>query len=144
MAKSHISTPLKKIVINRSGGFCEYCQCPSEFATEPFSIEHIVPRSKSGSDDLTNLAYACIGCNVYKSDKIVFLDVVSLQLSPLFNPITMNWNDHFIWDKSLTSIIGKTATGRATVEAVKLNRKPLKNLRRALLAVGEHPAFRLL
>lgn len=51
----------------------------------------------------------------------------------------MNWDEHFIWDNYFTSIIGKTATGRVTIEAIKLNRLQLKNLRRALLAIGEHP-----
>jgi hypothetical protein len=36
-------------------------------------------------------------------------------------------------------IIGRTATGRATIEALHLNRPELLNLRRALRAVGAHP-----
>jgi hypothetical protein len=36
-------------------------------------------------------------------------------------------------------IIGLTATGRAIVEALHLNRSELLNLRRMLRAVGEHP-----
>jgi hypothetical protein len=139
MAKAPISANFKQIIIKRSKSCCEYCKCPSDFSTELFSIEHIIPRSKNGSDELDNLAYACIGCNIYKSDKTEFIDVVSQTLSPLFNPRIMNWIDHFIWDESLTSIIGKTAVGRATIEALKLNRRPVKNLRRALLAIGEHP-----
>jgi hypothetical protein len=139
MAKSYISLSLKNLVLSRSKGYCEYCKCPSDFSTEPFSIEHIVPRSKDGLDELDNLAYACIGCNIYKSDKTEFLDVVSQAISPLFNPRIMDWDGHFIWDESLTSMIGKTAIGRATIEALRLNRRPLKNLRRALIAIGEHP-----
>jgi hypothetical protein len=37
-------------------------------------------------------------------------------------------------------IIGRTATGRATVEALHLNRPELVNLRRVLRAAGEHPS----
>lgn len=36
-------------------------------------------------------------------------------------------------------IIGRTPTGRATVTALRLNRKELVNLRELLLAVGLHP-----
>jgi hypothetical protein len=36
-------------------------------------------------------------------------------------------------------IIGRTTTGRATVEAMDLNRPELLNLRRLLLMDGEHP-----
>ena len=141
MAKTHLSTNFKQIIINRSKGYCEYYKYPSDFSTELFSIEHIIPRSKNGSDELDNLAYACIGCNIYKSDKTAFIDVVSQIVHPLFNPRNMNWIDHFIWDESLTVIIGKTAIGRATIEALKLNRRPVKNLRRALLAIDEPPPF---
>lgn len=139
MAKTPVSANFKQVVIKRSKGFCEYCKCPSDFSTELFSIEHIIPRSKNGSNELDNLAYACIGCNIYKFDKTEFTDVVSQTLYPLFNPRKMNWTDHFIWDESLTVMIGKTAFGRATIEALKLNRRPIKNLRRALIAIGEHP-----
>ncbi len=136
---SSIPAALKAFVINRSGGYCEYCQSPADFATEPFSIEHILPRSKKGLDTADNLAYACIGCNVYKSDSTEFLDVVSGDVIPLFNLRTMVWDDHFLWNEALTALIGKTAIGRVTIEAVRLNRRPLKNLRRALIAIGEHP-----
>jgi hypothetical protein len=139
MAKTNIPANFKQFIIERSKGYCEYCQCPSDFSTELFSIEHIIPRSKNGSDELDNLAYACIGCNIYKSDKTEFVDVVSQSLSNLYNPRTMNWADHFVWDESSTVILGKTAIGRATIEALKLNRRPVKNLRRALIAIGEHP-----
>ncbi len=139
MAKTHISASSKQLIISRSKGYCEYCKCPSDFSTELFSIEHIIPRSKSGSNELDNLAYACIGCNIYKSDKTEFIDVVSQTISILYNPRKMNWIDHFIWDESLTIIIGKTAIGRATIEGLKLNRTPVKNLRRALISIGEHP-----
>jgi hypothetical protein len=36
-------------------------------------------------------------------------------------------------------MIGKTAVGRVTIAAIQLNRRQLKNLRRALIAIGEHP-----
>ncbi len=139
MAKSSISVVLKRIIVSRANGYCEYCKSPADFSTEPFSIEHILPRAKGGANDEANLAYACIGCNVYKSDFTEFLDVVSQQMVPLFNPRTMDWQEHFIWDDLFTSLVGQTSIGRVTIEALRLNRKPLKNLRRALIAIGEHP-----
>ncbi len=139
MAKNSIPATLKRFIVERSHGYCEYCKCSSDCSTEPFSMEHIVPRSKQGSDDLENLAYACIGRNIYKSDKIEALDILSQTIVSLFNPRIMQWDEHFIWDESLTGMLGKTATGRATIMALKLNRRPIKNLRRALIAIGEHP-----
>lgn len=139
MPRKSIGVPLKKLVVSRAGGYCEYCKSPADFATEPFSIEHIIPRAKQGGDEDSNLAYACIGCNVYKSDQTESLDLVSQEVTTLFNPRVMVWNEHFSWDTSVTKLIGKTACGRATIEALRLNRRPLVNLRRALIAIGEHP-----
>ena len=139
MGRAYISSATKKLVFERANGYCEYCKCPSDFSTEPFSIEHIIPKSKNGTDNPDNLALACIGCNIYKSDKIAFLDTITQDYFPLFNPRTNVWNDHFIWDELLTSIIGKTAIGRVGIAAIQLNRRQLKNLRRALIAIGEHP-----
>lgn len=139
MAKTYISTKIKKIVKNRAFGYCEYCQCPSEISTDTFSLEHIIPRSKNGTNNLDNLAFSCSGCNLAKYTKIEFLDVISQIFYPLFNPRTMIWDDHFIWDELLTSMVGKTAIGRTTIEALKVNRLPVRNLRRALIAIGEHP-----
>lgn len=139
MPKSYIPQNVKLFVVNRAEGRCEYCQCPADFSTELFSIEHILPRSKEGVNDVGNLAFACSGCNIFKSDKTTFLDNISQQLQPLFNPRTMIWSEHFIWDDTLTVIIGKTAIGRVTIEALKLNRLQIKNLRRALISIDEHP-----
>jgi hypothetical protein len=139
MPRPYISTATKELVFERANGHCEYCQCSADFTTEPFSIEHILPISKKGLSTIANLALACLGCNILKSDRTDFIDPISLQFSPLYNPRNMDWQEHFMWDEHLTSMVGKTAIGRATIDALKLNRPQLKNLRRALIAIGEHP-----
>ena len=96
MAKSSVSVVLKRVIVSRAKGYCEYCKSSADFSTKPFSIEHILPRAKGGSNNEDNLAYACIGCNVYKSDLTEFPDIVSQQLMPLFNPRTIDWQEHFI------------------------------------------------
>jgi 5-methylcytosine-specific restriction endonuclease McrA len=103
MAKYYISSAIKQLVFARANGCCEYCKSPADFTTELFSIEHIFPLSIGGLHDLPNFALACIGCNIFKSDKTEFLDPVSQQISPLFNPRTILWNNHFMWDDSLTT-----------------------------------------
>src|SRR5438874_918388 len=57
----------------------------------------------------------------------------------LFHPRRQRWTRHFAWSEDFLVIIGRTATGRATVEALQLNRPELLNLRRALRTIGEHP-----
>lgn len=46
---------------------CAYCGAENV----PLEIDHIVPRSKGGSDRVSNLALACRGCNVKKGSRPV-------------------------------------------------------------------------
>jgi HNH endonuclease len=131
--------PLRHTVERRAKGRCEYGQSPARYATQRFALEHIIPRSQGGATSLENLALACQGCNNHKYNKIKSGDPVTNQLVDLFHPRIQRWRDHFTWDERFERIIGLTATGRATVEALQLNRLELINLRRLLYAAGEHP-----
>ena len=138
MSESDRSTRRRE-VIQRAQGRCEYCQSPAKYSTQTFALEHIIPRSQGGSTSLDNLALACQGCNNHKYNKIKSDDPVTNQLVELFHPRIQRWPDHFTWDERFERIIGLTGTGRATVEALQLNRLELINLRRLLYAAGEHP-----
>lgn len=134
-----VSQKKRNQVQKRAKGCCEYCKSQDKFAPSSFSIEHIYPQSLGGSDDLSNLAWACQGCNNAKFTKIEARDVVSNSIVPLFNPRLNNWDEHFQWNENCSLIIGKTAIGRATVLALKVNRISVVNLRNILFACGEHP-----
>lgn len=134
-----ISQKKRQQVQKRAKGCCEYCKSQDKFSSSSFSIEHIYPQSLGGSDDLKNLAWACQGCNNTKFTKIEVLDVVSNSIVPLFNPRLDDWNEHFQWNEDCSLMIGKTAKGRATVSALKVNRDSVVNLRNVLFICGEHP-----
>jgi len=57
----------------------------------------------------------------------------------LFNPRTQRWLDHFAWDDRDTRIVGLTPTGRATVDALKLNNAYIVPARRLWVQAGWHP-----
>ena len=102
-------------------------------------MEHIVSVARGGSNALDNLALACSGCNGHKYDKAEALDPTTKQIVLLFHPRRQEWNEHFEWSEDYTNVIGVTATGRATVNALQMNRTGLVNLRRALYILGKHP-----
>jgi hypothetical protein len=106
---------------------------------QPFSAEHIEPRSEGGATSLRNLAWACQGCNNHKYNRRSARDPVTGEAMPLFHPRTQRWAEHFAWNEDGTLIFGLSPSGRATVEALHLNREGLINLRRILFAAGEHP-----
>ena len=134
-----ITTLLKKTIVERAKGCCEYCHSQAKFPTQAFSVEHIKPQSKGGKTTQDNLALACQGCNNHKYNKTEIYDKLTDQLILLYHPRQQNWHEHFSWNEDFTLIIGLTAIGRVTVEALQLNRQGLVNLRRVLYAMNEHP-----
>ena len=134
-----ISETTRRAVADRAGQRCEYCQCPGGYSPGPFSIEHIAPRALGGSDEIDNLAWACMGCNGHKAVAIIANDPTSGELAPLFNPRTQVWRDHFAWSDDALFFIGLTPCGRATVARLMLNRMNVVNLRRILREAELHP-----
>jgi len=63
MSEGRITAQQRRAVVERARGCCEYCRSQARFAMQPFSVEHIVPRSRGGKTTLDNLALACQGCN---------------------------------------------------------------------------------
>jgi hypothetical protein len=118
---------------------CEYCRNQERFSTAPFELEHIYPTSKGGSDEKINLACSCPACNDHKFTKTQAFDSITRKFVPIFNPRTEIWSEHFCWEESYTIILGITPIGRATVNALKMNRVESVNLRKALVLYGEHP-----
>lgn len=140
MPSDYIPVALERLVIARAGGRCEYCQSRADYSTEDFTVDHIQARSRGGKSTAENLAYACSGCNGRKYNKSTAIDPSNGTMAPLYNPRLQRWQEHFTWDAEFTQIIGVTPTGRATVAALQMNRIGVVNLRRALYAIGHHPA----
>jgi len=57
-----INGKLKDAIRKAYNGKCQYCN-----HTGANHIDHIIPRAKGGSDDLSNLSLACGRCNMMKS-----------------------------------------------------------------------------
>jgi hypothetical protein len=141
MPKPHIPAKLRKMIAERARGCCEYCLSQASFSTQSFSIEHIIPSIKGGKTEADNLALSCQGCNNYKHVRTEGVDPISKKIFPLYHPRQQRWEDHFVWNDDYSLIIGLTATGRVTVEILRLNRDGLLNLRRLLHSVKKHPPF---
>lgn len=139
MPDQRITNQIRQQVGERANGCCEYCRSQVQFSPQAFSVEHIYPRSASGATRLDNLALSCAGCNGHKYTKTQAIDPVTNELVALFHPRQQQWAEHFAWDKEYTVMIGLTPTGRATIDALHLNRPALQNLREVLYTVGKHP-----
>lgn len=130
---------LKIFVFQRALGKCEYCKSPADISSQPFVLEHTTPKSKQGLTDAENLALSCQGCNNHKYNKTTGIDPITGESVDLFNPRQEIWDNNFSWSADVLEMLGKTSTGRATVNTLKLNRQELKNLRKLLSETGRHP-----
>jgi len=139
MRRRKFSPTERAFIIRRAHGCCEYCRTPLDFSPESFDVEHIVPLSKSGTNELENLALSCGGCNGRKSDHIIGIDPQTKTSVRPFNPRVDDWAEHFTWNDDFSKINGVTSIGNATIALLDLNRKGLVNLRKALTAFGVHP-----
>lgn len=139
MNRGRISRSVRREVVQRAGGLCEYCLCREDYSPVMHSVEHIIPKSRGGTDNLNNLALACQECNNHKFDKMEAVDSLTETVVPLFHPRQHLWREHFAWSEDSTHIVGLTPIGRATVAALQLNRSGLINLRAVLHPVGKHP-----
>ncbi len=139
MTKQRTPAKLKQLVRERAFGCCEYCVCPESHATQFHSSEHIFPEALGGATTAGNLALACQGCNNQKQDYTHARDPVSEAIVSLFHPRYDDWHAHFAWSPDCLKLIGLTATGRATISLLDLNREGVINLRRLLYRDSLHP-----
>lgn len=135
----------RRLIRQRAKFFCEYCHSPEFLSPDRFTIDHLLPRSLGGSDDINNLALACHRCNEHRHNHTEGLDPETQTVVPLFNPRQQQWDAHFIWTASGTRILGMTPTGRATCQRLDINDEryadedSIRKVRELWVQVGWHP-----
>ena len=143
-APSSISPALRQEVLERAEGCCEYCLSRQDLSVATFHVDHIRPSAKGGRTELDNLALACPLCNGAKGARLGAEDSQTGRWSPLFHPRRQRWARHFRWNRDFSRIIGRTVCGRATVEALGMNRPRLVQMRRYWRIFGLHPSVHLI
>lgn len=116
---TYVPAALRREVVERAGNRCEYCRLPVELAFFPHEVDHVIAEKHGGTTDIDNLALACWRCNRYKGTDLTSFDPQTRELSPLFNPRTHVWEEHFAHEGE--RIIGLTIEGRTTVSLLRLN-----------------------
>jgi hypothetical protein len=102
-----------------------------------FHIDHVTPVMTGGQTKEDNLALACVSCSLHKAAREVAQDPETGRDAPVFNPRRQAWSEHFRWEG--VRVIGLTATGRATVTALQMNRPTVLAIRAEEEALGRHP-----
>jgi HNH endonuclease len=132
-----ISATLRRQVIDRAGNRCEYCRLAQTGQEATFHIDHVVPVVGGGKTAVENLALACVSCSLRKGGRMLSRDPQTGEHVVLFNPRVESWPTHFSWQG--VWIVGTTATGRATVLALSMNRLLALAIREEEAHRGRHP-----
>jgi hypothetical protein len=123
-------------VVERAGSRCEYCRLRQEhYPLWLHQVEHIIPKKHFGTDELDNLALACVRCNLGKSSNLTGIDPLTGNTTMLFHPRNDDWSTHFVFRGAL--IDGLTAIGRVTVYVLNMNEAQRLRLRYRLWENGE-------
>lgn len=136
---SRVSAATKRRVRRRARGLCEYRRSSPELTGHEFTVDHAIPEARGGKGLFGNLCWCCFWCNSYKQARIQAVDPRTARNVSLFNPRTDEWEEHFRWSRDGTRILGRSAQGRATIEAIRLNRPLLVRARRIWVRHELHP-----
>ena len=115
-----MTSATRDFVWERAPNQCEYCHLAVTSANRrSFHIEHIRARKHHGSDHPSNLALACVHCNLHKGPNLTGVDPATGNIALLFHPRTDSWSDHFSMTQGV--IIGLTDVGRTTINVLLMN-----------------------
>ncbi len=139
-----INASLRKQLRQRAQFLCEYCHSSEEASTSRFTVDHLQPQSKGGSDGLNNLALACHRCNTRRYNFTNGIDPENDSITPLFNPRIHLWRQHFTWSKDGLRIIAISNIARATLQRLDMNddnhdENAIIKARRLWIRGGWHP-----
>jgi hypothetical protein len=139
LSRQAIPAAVRQRVRQAAGNRCGYCLSRQEYVLGVLEIEHIIPAMRGGGDDEANLWLSCRLCNLYKGAQTHGRDPVTGRAIRLFSPRRQSWWRHFAWSADGLRVVGRTATGRATVIALQLNNTLAVAVRRNWIAAGWHP-----
>ena len=116
-----VSAAIRRRVAQRAAYTCEYCLAQDTNSFLGFEIDHIISRKHNGSNEESNLAYACPDCNRNKGTDIASIDWYDQQIVRFFNPRTDIWAEHFRLSNGFIEPV--TAVGKVTVDIFRFNDK---------------------
>jgi HNH endonuclease len=134
---TYLSTSLRQLVSQRASGACEYCRIHQAFSIYSHEIDHVIALKHGGESTDDNLVLACLPCNRHKGSDLTSIDPLRGVITPLFNPRTQIWLEHFQLEGGL--IVGITAIGQTTIFLLQINETSRLQLRQALVTQRLYP-----
>ena len=136
MPRSYISHALRLVVAERARWCCEYCFLHQDDSPDQHQVDHIIPIKHGGPTASENLAFAYTECNWFKGTDFAAIDQLSGEIVSLFNPAHSN-GEHFGLEGARLAAF--SATGRVTVDLLRLNTAARLLERETLIVSGRYP-----
>ncbi len=137
MSATYINAELRRLVMARSEGLCEYCLIAEEDTFYGCEVDHIISEKHGGPTAADNLAYACVFCNQAKGSDVGSIHWESGDFVRFFNPRTDRWSDHFVLAGS--RIEGRTMIGAVTAGILAFNSNERLLERQTLQGMNRYP-----
>ncbi|MDX2161122.1 MAG: HNH endonuclease signature motif containing protein [bacterium] len=137
---SYVPAELRRRVVERARGCCEYCRFAVDDRLLPGEIDHVISEKHGGKTVDDNLCLACFRCNSLKGSDIAGADPVTGLPTFLYHPRLHLWSAHFrfMGEGHLEPL---SPEARLTVLLLKMNAPVLIVQRRLLHIVGRYPCL---
>lgn len=70
----------RRNIFQHYGSLC--CYCGAELPPKKLNLDHVIPRSRGGRSDWSNVVPSCIPCNKRKGDRLPFEAGMELRIAP--------------------------------------------------------------
>lgn len=137
MSVTHIPAELRRLMVARAQGLCEYCLIAVEDTLLGTAADHIISEKHGGPTTEEILAQTCVACNNAKGSGVGSIHWESGEFHRFFNPRTDRWADHFRLRDG--RIEGVSPIGSVTARLLRFNDAARVLERRALQSMGRYP-----
>jgi hypothetical protein len=138
MSVTYITAELRRLIVARAEGICEYCLIAEEDTFYGCEADHVISEKHGGDTGADNLAYACVFCNQAKGSDIGSIHWETQSFVRFFNPRTDDWSDHFRLVGS--RLEGITPVGIVTAQILGFNTSARLLERKTLMDAGRYPS----
>lgn len=115
-----VAADVRELVRERANFACEFCGVTETDAGGELTIDHFQPKTKGGTDEIDNLLYCCMRCNLHKADYWP-----NSPADPrLWDPRSEPMSSHLLLLTDGT-LFPTTPVGEFTIARLRLNRSPL-------------------
>lgn len=141
MSGAYVPQAVRRLVATRADRLCEYCLISEEDCGYGCEVDHVISMKHGGLTVESNLAFACLYCNLYKGSDVGTRAPNTKRLIRFYNPRADRWSKHFQLARDGFTIVPLTPIGEGTARILGFNSKLRLEERRELRRQGKYPSI---